>query len=127
MGGLVGRGICPFIIEKMRKRHVAHAQRAKHSQHADVISDHVAALHADQRGDFSLRVSAAYLFGGTAEHHIFRILTDVFVHSVNLVEGQFYRARAHDAAINPDGKENRIHTAFAHARNVYVAVGIAPA
>src|SRR5438045_4296963 len=33
--------------------------------------------------------------------------------------------RAHDATINPDGKEDLVHTAFAHARNVHVAVGIA--
>ena len=44
---------------------------------------------------------------------------------INLVEGFLDRGRTHDAAIDPDGKENRIHAAFAHARNIHVTVGIA--
>ena len=35
------------------------------------------------------------------------------------------RERAHGAAINPDGKEDGVHTAFAHAGDVDVARGIA--
>src|SRR5262249_48281347 len=123
--GLVGGRIRPFIVIEMRQRHVTHAQIAEHPQDANIVANHVAAFDTDERGNFSLGVGAAHFFGSAAEREIFRILDDVFVDGINLVQSFLYCGRAHDASINPDGKENRVHAAFAHAGNIHVAVGIA--
>jgi hypothetical protein len=41
-----------------------------------------------------------------------------------LIERFLNGRRAHGAAVNPDGKENGVHAAFAHAWDVDAAVGI---
>jgi hypothetical protein len=49
---------------------------------------------------------------------------NVFAHQVDLVERFFHRRRAHNFSVNPDGKENGVHAAFAHARNVDVPIRV---
>src|SRR5262249_5347721 len=102
----------------MRKGHVADTQIAKQAQHADIVADHVAAFDTDKRGDLTFFVCAPHFVGGTAKHQIIGILADVFVHGVDLVERLLYGGRPHDASINVDGEKNRIHSSFAHARDV---------
>jgi len=36
-----------------------------------------------------------------------------------------HRWRSHDSSVDPNGKENRVHSTLAHARNVDVAIRIA--
>src|SRR5438094_1049779 len=109
----------------MRERHVADSQIPKHAQDTNVVANHVPALNTYKRRDFSLRVRTADFLSGAAEGHVSRILDGVFVNRVNLIKRFLHGGRAHDAAINPYGKEDRVHAAFAHARNVHMAVGIA--
>src|SRR5271170_3599506 len=70
-------------------------------------------------------MSAAHVFGGARKHYFARVLADVFVHSVYLIEGFLYRGGAHDASVDPDGEEDGVHAAFPHAGNVDVAAGVA--
>ena len=50
---------------------------------------------------------------------------DVLADGVDLVERLLDGGRAHDAAVDPDRKEDGVHAAFAHARDVDGAVGVA--
>jgi hypothetical protein len=85
----------------------------------------VAALDSDESGDLSLSMSALYLVGRSAENHVLRMPPYVLMDQVNLVECFLHRWRTHGAPVNPNGKENGVHTAFVHSRDVYVAVGVA--
>ncbi len=122
---LVGGGVRPFIVVKMRKRHVPHAEIAEDAHHADVVPNHVPAFDANQRGYFSFGLRLANVGSSAREHHVLGILADIFVNRVNLVERFLNCRRTHRATVNPNRKENRIHSAFLHARNVDVTVGIA--
>ena len=124
---LVGGGIRPLVVVEVGEGHVAHAEIAKHAQHTNVVADHMAALDANERGDFPLGVRVADFVSSAAEDQVFRIFNDVLVHGINLIESFLHRGRTHDAAINPDGKENGVHASFAHARDIDVAIGVAPA
>jgi hypothetical protein len=44
---------------------------------------------------------------------------------INLVQRFLHRWRARDSPIDPNRKENGIHSALAHARNVDVAIQVA--
>src|SRR5580658_4900639 len=109
----------------MGERHVTHAQITEHTQHTHVVSDHVTAFDADQSGDLPLRVCVPDFFRRAAKGEVLRILNYVLVHRIYLVQRLLYRWRAHDSAVNPDGKENRVHPTFPHARYVDMPVGIA--
>src|SRR5580658_2288172 len=122
--GFVGGRIRPLVVVKVGKSHVADAEIGENAHHADIVADHVAALNAHKRGDFALRVSAAHVIGGDGEHDVVRIFPDVFADGVDLIEGFFDGGRAGDASVDPDGKEDGVHAAFLHVRNVDVAGGV---
>ena len=48
--------------------------------------------------------------------------TDGLVNAINLIQRAFHGWWTGYLARHPDGKEQRVKTAFAHARDVYVAV-----
>src|SRR5580658_1746860 len=99
----------------MREGYVAHAEIGEDAHDADIVADHVAAFHTHQRGDLTLRVSTANVVGSARERHFVRILLDIFVDGVYLIEGFLHGGRAHDVSVDPDGEEDGVHTAFSHA------------
>ena len=122
---LVGGGVRPFVVVEMRQRHITNAKIAVDSHHADVVAQHVAAFKAHQDSNFALSMGPSNIFRGAGESQIVRILPHVFANCINLIESFLNRRRSHDAAVDPDGKENGVHAAFAHARNVDAPGGIA--
>jgi hypothetical protein len=109
----------------MREGHVSDTEIAKDTHDANVVANHVAAFDTDQRGNFSIFVGAANFIGSGAENQILGILADHFVDGVNLIERFLDGRRAHGAAIDPNRKEDGVHAALAHARDIYAAIGIA--
>src|SRR5580704_5233427 len=102
----------------MRQRHVSRPKRCKAAKHAEIARDHVAALDADERGDFALFVSFANALRGRYEREIARMLANLLVHSFNLSERAFYRLWPRDFAGNPNGKEDRPKAALLHTWDV---------
>src|SRR5579859_275735 len=47
------------------------------------------------------------------------------MYRVDLIERLLHRRRPYDSPVDPDGKENGVHAAFAHTRNIDVPVRIA--
>jgi len=109
----------------MREGHVAGAERGEVPELPQVVIDHVAALHAHQRGNLVLACRAAHVGGSRREDEIVRMRADGFTHGVDLIVGALERGGTDDVARNPDRKEQRIEPAFLHARDVDVAVGMA--
>ena len=122
---LVGGGIRPLVVVEMRQGHVAHAQIGEDPHDADIVADHVAALHTHQCGNLTVFVRTANVFRSSRQGHVFRILPDVLAHCVDLVQRFLHRLGPHDASVDPDREENRVHPTFAHARDIDVPVGIA--
>jgi len=85
----------------------------------------VAALDSDESGDFALRMSAADFFGSAAKSQVIRVFHNVLVDGIYLIQRFLDGRGTHDSAVNPDGKEDGVHAAFAHARDVNAAIGIA--
>jgi hypothetical protein len=56
------------------------------------------------------------------EHEIARMARDMPPHRLDLLQRPANRFRTRHGAGNPDGEENRAHTAFAHPRNIDRAV-----
>ena len=125
VSGLVGGGIGPFVVVEVGEGHVANAEIAVDTDHADVVAQHVAAFDAHQDSNLSLFMRASNVIGSAGEGEIFRVFPHVLLDGIDLVESFLNRERAHGAAVNPDGKENGVHAAFAHAGDVDVARGIA--
>ena len=60
--------ISPIDIERVRERHVSHAERGELPEHAEIVVDHVAALNSHEDGDFPLLVGAANFVRGCGEN-----------------------------------------------------------
>ena len=92
---------------------------------AEVVVNHVAAFHAHQRGDFFLGMGAADIGRSGGQHQVIREFVRVLTDGINQAQGTLDGFGAGDGGGNIDGKENRIHAAFAHARDINVAAGVA--
>src|ERR1700693_2026658 len=109
----------------MGECHVADAEIAVDTDHADVVAQHVAAFNAHQDSNFPLFMRASDVIDSAGGGEILRVFPHILLDGIDLVESFLNGERAHSATINPDGKENGVQTAFTHARDVDVTGGIA--
>ena len=80
---LVGGRIRPVVVLEVRQREIADAEPGEIAERAQIVVDHVAALHAHERRNLLLRYGAADIGGRGGEHQVVGVLTDAFVHAVN--------------------------------------------
>ena len=124
---LVGGRVGPVVVLEMRQRQVADAERRVLPELPQIVVDHVAALHAHQRGDLVLRRGAADVGGGGRQHQIVRVRLHGLVHRVDERGRGFHRGHPGDVGGHPDRKEQAVEPALAHARDIDVAVLLADA
>src|SRR5215472_6207314 len=82
------------------------------------------AFNPHQRGYFPFRMNSPNVLGGARQRNIFGIANGQLAHQVDLIHRALHSFRSRHRAGNPDGKKNRTHAPFAHARNIDCAVWI---
>ena len=75
----------------MRQRHVAHAERVVHPQHAERIVDGMPALDADQGGDLALLMDAHDIVSGGRHGERIGIGSHHAVDNIDLLQGFAHR------------------------------------
>ncbi len=125
--GLVGRGIGPRVVLEVREREVPHAAPGIITQLLQAVVDHVAAFHPHQRGDLVVGRGAPDVGRGLRQHEILGMRANGRQHRVDervrLLDGR----SARHVARHPNGEEERVEAAVAHARDVDISVGVAGA
>jgi hypothetical protein len=123
--GYVGGRVGPLGIFHVGEGHVADAKSGVGAEDGEVVIDHVAALYAHERGDLVLLLGGADFVGSGGEDEIAGMLADSFTDGVDLIESLLDGDRSGDFAVDPDGEEDGVQTAFTHAGDIDVAVGLA--
>ena len=118
---LVRGAIAPIVRVGMGQRDVAYAHRVEHPQDAQRILDRVAALQADQTGDFAFRTNALHVRGAVCHRECIRISSGHAVNEVDLFKGIARRAALGRQFAGHVGRpELRSYAPRAEARNIGV-------
>ncbi len=124
MRGGVGGRVSPVGIFHVGEGHVANTESGVGAEDGEVVIDHVAAFDTHERSDLALFFGGADFFGGGGKDKIVGMFANGFADGVDLVESLLNGDGAGDFAVDPDGEEDGVQAAFAHARDVDVAVGV---